>query len=135
MSYYDAFITIAPDSAATRAIIPTPKRGAQAVPLIQFELLMLHPYTFTHKALAFEVYLRQRGLRRDDSESIRTAFLARGHPCMRASALTRRYGFGAHYNDQGRIALYGVESVEYQAFVRRLQGTPRLIAALRSRRG
>jgi hypothetical protein len=43
--------------------------------------------------------------------------VSEGHPCLRASALVKRYGFGAHYNEEGKIALYPADSAAYQAFL------------------
>jgi len=37
---------------------------------------------------------------------------------MRASALTKRYGWGVHANEEGKIALYGADSEEYKKFVK-----------------
>jgi hypothetical protein len=37
---------------------------------------------------------------------------------MRASPLTKQYGWGAHYDEKGRIAIYAVESKEYRRFVK-----------------
>ena len=36
---------------------------------------------------------------------------------MRASPLTKKYGCDAHYDENGKIAIYPVESAEYQRFV------------------
>ena len=36
---------------------------------------------------------------------------------MRASPLIKQYGWGAHYNDKGGIAIYPVEDKAYQRFV------------------
>jgi hypothetical protein len=57
----------------------------------------------------------------------------KGHPCMRASALTKRYGWGSHYDQQGKIALYSMESDEYQRFVRAPEGT-KLLTAMRNKK-
>ncbi|MCH5598813.1 DUF6157 family protein [Niabella ginsengisoli] len=37
---------------------------------------------------------------------------------MRASPLTKRYGFGVHANSEGKIALYGVGSKEYSKLIK-----------------
>ncbi|WP_374043756.1 DUF6157 family protein [uncultured Paenibacillus sp.] len=37
-------------------------------------------------------------------------------PCPRASALPKRYGRGIRYDEQGRIAIYGMDSPEYQRY-------------------
>ena len=44
----------------------------------------------------------------------RELFFSKGQPCLRASALTKRYGWGIHYNQEGKIALVPVESPEYK---------------------
>ena len=36
---------------------------------------------------------------------------------MRASPLTKKYGWGTYYDKNGKIAIYAVESEEYQYFV------------------
>ncbi len=33
--------------------------------------------------------------------------------CFRASPLVKNYGWGIHYNDQGKIAIYDVKSEIY----------------------
>jgi len=35
------------------------------------------------------------------------ALLSKPHPCLRASMLPKRYGWGVHYDGNGRITLYG----------------------------
>jgi hypothetical protein len=52
-----------------------------------------------------------------DSEKIKTELFSKGHPCLRASALTKRYGFGAHYDEKGRIAIYPMESIEHKIYI------------------
>ena len=69
----------------------------------------------------------------------RTPFFAQGRACLRASDLGRRYGWGIHADGQGRIALVGMETEEYAAFLegRRLSasGTPiRVVRAMRRSR-
>ncbi len=65
--------------------------------------------------------------RSGDDPLARDAFHSKGQPCMRASALVKRYGFGAQYDRQGRIAIYGMDSQEYARFcadgrVKKLKG-------------
>jgi hypothetical protein len=83
---------------------------------IQYELLTEHPYQFDHEDLVYAVYVRQKGIPEEvlatDADTIRAELFSKGHPCLRASALTKRYGFGAHYNEAGKIGLYPVESPE-----------------------
>ncbi len=45
------------------------------------------------------------------------AFFARGQPCLRTSPLAKTYGWGIHSDAAGRVALVGMESERYAAFV------------------
>ncbi len=49
---------------------------------------------------------------------LRDEFFAKPYACMRASPLTKQYGWGAHYDEKGRIAIYPVESEEYRRLVK-----------------
>jgi len=117
MSYIDTFIQIATDSTATQAVIPTDSRPKKTLHLIQYELLTQNPYHYTHDDLVFTVYVIRQGISQEElaeqGEEIRADFFKKGHPCMRASALTKKYGWGAHYNQEGKIAIYPVESEHY----------------------
>jgi hypothetical protein len=63
----------------------------------------------------------------------RETFLAKGHPHLRVSPLAKRYGWGIHNDADGKVALVGVDSSEYQ----RLMKDPRTtkVKAFRSSRG
>ncbi|HEX8528449.1 MAG TPA: DUF6157 family protein [Cytophagales bacterium] len=121
MSYSNVFIKVSEDCPASQGEIPTAKRDAVPAHVIQYELLTEHPYQFGHEDLVYAVYVRQKGIPEavlaTDADAIRAELFSKGHPCLRASSLTKRYGFGAHYNEAGKIALYPVESPEYQAFM------------------
>ncbi|HCQ67349.1 MAG TPA: hypothetical protein DIU07_20365 [Rhodobacteraceae bacterium] len=41
------------------------------------------------------------------------AFHAKGQPCMRASPLTKRYGWAAHFDVDGRLALVDPASADF----------------------
>jgi hypothetical protein len=95
------------------------------------------PYHLTHAELLFEVHVRHKsvpvaelGTRADE---IRAELLAKPHPCLRASLLPKRYGWGVHYDGEGRIALYPLDSEEYRRFT--LPGAvANLVSAIRSKR-
>lgn len=121
MSYKNTLVKVAEDCPVTRSEIPRIRNENIPVHVHQYELLSKHPYKFGHEELLFEVYLKQNELPDDLSDamadSIREKLFSKGHPCMRASALTKRYGFGAHYDEEGKIAIFPMESEEYQSFL------------------
>src|SRR5579863_8841778 len=112
------FVTVADDCPAPSGVVPAPKGGKATVAVVQFELLSAHPYKYTLEDLIFEVHLarsqvseQERAARGDE---IRADLFARAHACMRASPLTKSYGWGAHYDEDGRLAIYPRESSQYR---------------------
>ncbi len=122
MSYKNTFVKCAEDCPVDKSEIPLLKKDKPPQHLIQYELLTQHPYKYDHEGLIFEVYVRYKEIPAEvlkkDKEYIKKELFSKGHPCMRASALTKRYGFGAHYNEDGKIALYPMESKEYENFIK-----------------
>jgi len=121
MTYKNAFIKVSEDCPLFISEIPVSKKGKKPQHLIQYELLMERPYELDHYDLIYEVYIRHKEISSDEinnrPEDIKKGLFSKGHPCMRASSLIKRYGFGAHYNNEGKIAIYPMESKEYKAFI------------------
>lgn len=136
MSYINTFITIANDCPVEKSEIPVARNGRKPAHLLQYELLQENPYKFGHEDLIFEVFVRQREIPvmvlKTDAGKIKKELFSKGHPCLRASALVKRYGFGAHYNQQGKIAIYPMESGEYQSLA--ADEGIKLIAGMRTKK-
>ena len=133
----NTFVQIVPDSTATVGAVPTLRGGVKTVPLIEYELLAGKPYELAQHELIFQIYVVRQGLAVSEAKRRRRAIyeelFQKSYPCMRASALTKKYGWGAHYDSKGRIALYAVDSNEYAQFAKPGAGTA-LVFAMRSRR-
>ena len=138
MGYTDTFIRVATDCPATCGVVPVAKRDHKPVHVLQYELLSEHPYRYTHEDLLFEVHVRHKAIPADEREArlreIRAELLGKPHPCLRASLLPKKYGWGVHYDRQGRIALYAMESEEYRRLTQADGAGPTLLTAIRSRR-
>ncbi len=128
----NTFIAQADDSAATMGMVPKIKDGKPSVARMHYELLSDHPYDYDLDSFNFEIWCQRNEIDDADRENHREAFFSKGHPCMRASPLTKTHGFGAHYNNSGKIAIYPVDSVAY----RKLLNDPenRVEMAMRSKR-
>jgi hypothetical protein len=115
------FIEIAPDSPTDKAIVPQQKNGKPTIATIEYELLSSKPYGYTLAELKFATHVKHKQIPpaelKAHGEQLREAFLAKPYACMRASPLTKQYGWGAHYDEKGRIAIYPAESKEYKRFV------------------
>lgn len=138
MGYTDTFIRVATDCPATRGVVPVAKRDHEPVHVLQYELFSEHPYRYTHEDLFFEVHVRHKAIPADEREArlreIRAELLGNPHPCLRASLLPKKYGWGVHYDRQGRIALYPMESEVYRRLTQADGAGPTLLTAIRSRR-
>jgi hypothetical protein len=132
MNYYDTLIEVADDCAATSGQLPQARGGKKTKAVVEYELLVKHPYTYTEEDIAFEVYAVLHDIPKASWPKEREKFLSKGHPHLRVSALAKRYGWGIHNDADGKVALVAVESPEYK----RLMNDPRTtkVKAFRSTR-
>lgn len=115
-NYFDTFIEVAEDTKATCGIHP-PTKDKKTVAEMQYEMLAQNPYKFTSDDIFFQVFADRNDLTKAEYEQARAQFFSKGQPCFRASPLTKTYGFGIHSNSEGKVALFGMETDEYQRFL------------------
>lgn len=132
-TYYNTFIAVAEDCPVVRAEIPQGRGGQKTKAVIEYELLSGHPYAFTGEDIAFMVHAIHHRIPDEQWAEERIRFFSQEQPCLRASALGKRYGWGTHHDATGRIGLVAVESDEYK----HLAAAPGLkhTRAMRSKRG
>ena len=111
-NYFDTFIAVAPDTAATAATEP-PQRPTPSVAELTYRMIAEHPYGFTSDDVIFGVWADRRGIADVERESARAEFFAKGQPCLRSSDLGKRYGWGVHADAEGRVAVVPMDSDEY----------------------
>lgn len=116
-NYFDTFIEVAEDTKANCGSKP-PAKENKTVAEMQYELIAKNPYKYTSDDVFFQVYADRNDLTKKEYKTAREDFFSKGQPCFRASPLTKIYGFGIHSNSDGKIALFGMESPEYQKFLR-----------------
>lgn len=135
----DTFVQVAQDCPVTVGVIPTTKPKAKpSIHAIQYDLLSASPYRFTLEDLIYEVHIRHKDIPREQVElhgdRIRAELFQKSHPCMRASMLPKKFGWGVHYDSDGRLALYGMETEKYREFVAETSEGPNLVFAMRNKR-
>ena len=134
----DTFVTIAPDCPATAGMVPIARGSSPTVASIQYELLERAPYTMTLEDLMYATHVRREGLSEDESRrrdaEIRDRLFSKPYPCMRASTLPKRFGWGVHHDHEGKIALVAVESDAYRRFAGGEIDGVEVVAAMRSKR-
>lgn len=116
-NYETAFIAIADDCPANTGEVPPMKGDKKTIAAIQFEILKKNPYKYTSDDVLFQVFAEKNELTENELAEARTAYFSKGQACLRASPLTKRYGWGVHHNEEGKIAIYGCESSEYEQFI------------------
>ncbi len=116
-NYETAFIAIADDCPTSIGEIPPMKGDKKTIAAIQFEILKKNPYKFTSDDVLFQVFAEKNDLTENELVEARKAYFSKGQACFRASPLTKRYGWGVHHNAEGKIAIYGCESEEYEKFM------------------
>lgn len=114
-NYYNAFIEVSDDCPVSSAEIPRAKGEKKSVAMLQFDMIYHNPYEYTMDDVVFGVYAVKNSVELQDTRA-REVFFSKGQPCLRASALSKRYGWGIHCDENGKIAIYPVESESYQAY-------------------
>ena len=131
-NYFNTFIEIAEDCPVKSGEAPPLKGDKKTVANLQYEMLFQNPYKFTSDDVLFSVYALRKEISESDLEIQRQLYFSKGQPCFRSSPLTKRYGWGIHSDEQGRIAMYGAETEAYHDYL--ADGSVKKTKAMRSKR-
>ncbi len=116
-NYFDTFIAISDDSPIGKGEEPPKKGDKLTAANIQFDMISRNPYKYSSDDVLFQVFADKNDLIETEYKDARNHFFSKGQPCFRASPLTKRYGWGIHFDKEGKMALYGSESEEYKRFI------------------
>lgn len=130
-NYFNTFIEVAEDTKREISSKP-PLRDKRTVAEMQYDLILSNPYKYTSDDILFQVFADRNDLSESEYKKAREQFFSKGQACLRASPLTKTYGYGIHFDDDGKIALYGMETLEYQKYVS--NKNIKKIKAMRSKR-
>lgn len=117
-NYLNTFVEIAADSPIAHGTVPPAKGEKKTVANLQFDIISKNPYRFTSDDVLFQVFASKNDLTDPEHEEARRKFFSKGQACFRASPLTKKYGWGIHNNEEGKIALYGAETPMYEKLVK-----------------
>ncbi|MEK4013737.1 DUF6157 family protein [Peribacillus sp. FSL M8-0224] len=118
MSYKNTLITISEDSKVSSAKVPVIKNGKLTIAYIEHDLINNNPYKFTQEDVQFKTYLIKNQLEAENAAELREQFFSKSKACFRASPLVKNYGWGIHYNNQGKVAIYDVNSEMYNQLLK-----------------
>lgn len=136
MNYVNTLILVAPDSLAQVAEPPPERAAGPTIGRLEYELIHGQPYGLTQEEVQFSVSVRRRGisdqLLAEQRHRLWAKFFAKSLPCMRTSALPKRYGWGLHFDHNAKVALVPVQGEDYA----RLAADPAVVKvqATRSKR-
>ena len=116
-NYHNIFIEVAEDTKVVCGTVPLSKGDKKTVAALQYELLVNNSYKFLSDDLFFKVYAIRNEVTEEESEMARESFFSKGQPCFRSSPLTKTYGFGVHSDENGKVAIYGMETAQYENFL------------------
>ncbi|MGK6341237.1 DUF6157 family protein [Chryseobacterium sp. DT-3] len=130
-NYTNTFIEIADDCPVSKAETP-PEKKIKSLAELQYEQIIKHPYRYISDDIIFECYALKNDIPESEKQQARIQFFSKGQPCLRCSPLSKRYGFGTHHNVKGKVAIFPVESKEYQKFLS--DNTVKKVKAMRSKK-
>jgi hypothetical protein len=116
-NYINTFIAVAEDCPALNAEVPKQKAGKSTVASMEYDMIIENPYQFTSDDVLFHIYAARNEVTQSELSSAREVFFSKGQACLRASPLGKRYGWGIHCDEAGRLAIYALESNEYQELI------------------
>lgn len=117
-NYFSTLIEVAEDTRATTGVIPPMRGGKKTVAYYEYEMVSMNPYKYTSDDVIFSVYAVRNDIPKAIMDKERCLYFAKGRPCFRASPLTKVYGWGVHSNNEGKIALFSVDSREYSEMLK-----------------
>lgn len=137
VDYTDTFISVAPDTAATEGTVPAARASGPTVASATYELVGPQPYRYRSSEVIFTVWADRQTIPEQERGDAWAEFFAKPRACLRSNDLGKRFGWGIHADEHGRIALYGLGTPEYETLAsgQAPDGRPvQVTAAMRSRR-
>lgn len=130
-NYINTFIEIADDCPVSHAETP-PEKKIKTLASLQYEQIIKNPYRYSSDDIVFDCYAIKNDISHREKEQERIQFFSKGQPCLRSSPLAKRYGFGIHHNEEGKVAIFPADSKEYQKFLS--DDTIKKVKAMRSKK-
>lgn len=116
-NYFSTLIEVAEDCKLAAGTPPPESLEKPTIALLQFQKLAGASYEHTSDALLFTIWAERNNVTAVEKEAARETFFSKGQPCMRASPLPKNWGWGIHFDGDGKMAMLGRETETY----RRLQ--------------
>ena len=116
-NYFDTFIQVAEDTKVNCGTKPPSRVKKPSIAELQYNLLVNNPYTFTSDDILFKVFAKRTNIPKEAYPKAREDFFSKSKACLRASPLAKTYGFGIHADGKGKLAIFGMETEQYESFL------------------
>jgi len=115
VGYVNTFIAVAEDCLAATGEIPPERAGGPTVARTQYAMLAAAPGRWTQEdvLLASSPQVRGHDVSETELSSLGEEYFTHPRACLRASPLPKTFGWGLHYDADGRITLHAVNSPEF----------------------
>lgn len=130
-NYFNTFITIADDCPMHAGTKPSPRK-VPTIAELQYKLLVNNPYKYSSDEVLFHVHTLRNEISEADLSAEEEKFFSKSQACFRASPLPKKYGWGVHFDKDGKMAIYGPESQEYSTFL--TDPNLKIVKAMRSKK-
>lgn len=117
-NYTNTFIEVADDCPVTTAELPPRKGDKVTIANLHFDMVHDQPYRYTSDDVIFGTHALRNEIPKNEWQEARELFFSKGQACMRTSPLAKRYGWGIHHDENGRVAIYPRESAAYKKFAK-----------------
>ncbi len=104
-NYFNTFISVSEDCPARKGVV-LPEKEKKTIARLQYELLINSPYVYTSDDVIYLSIGERKGVEREE-------FFSKGQACLRSSPLVKRYGWGFHFNEEGKVAIYSLGAEGY----------------------
>ena len=116
-NYFNTFIAIAEDCPAIKGEAPPVKPDKKTIANFQFDLISNNPYKYTSDEVLLNTTMDRNQVDKAHIEDTKNELFSKGQPCFRTSPLTKRYGWGIHFDENGKTSLYGCETDRYRNMI------------------
>jgi len=130
-NYFNTLIEIAEDCPVSESVIP-PEKKEKTIANLQYDFLIKSPYKYTSDDIIFNCNMIKNDILESEKAEEKLKFFSKGQARLRTSPLAKRYGFGIHHNDKGKVAIIPAESKEYHDLVE--NNSVKKVKAMRSKR-
>ena len=117
-NYRSTFISVSDDTKATEGVEPPAGRGKKMTEAqMHHELTREEAYFHNQEQVLFKTYLNSKGIDPETEEEggdLWNKFFETPQSCLRESPLAQKYGWGFHFNQDGLVAAWPMESAKYR---------------------